>query len=491
MKLKIHQACTLVCLAVGLIFSGARPYAAQFQTRVLIFSKTTGFRHDSITDGIAAIRQLGQQNGFEVDATEDASAFNDGNLARYQTTVFLCTTGDVLDNDQQAAFERYVRNGGGFVGVHSATDTEYDWAWYGGLIGAYFSGHPETQPARIRIEDSSHPSTSPLPVEWQRTDEWYNFRLNPRGRVKVLATLDETTYNGGGMGADHPIAWCQLYGGGRSWYTAGGHTNGSYGETLFRQHLLGGIQFTAKIRDGACSALTGVSAASFKSDSLASESIASVFGSDLSISTEAAILPLPTTLANTSLIVRDSAGSERLAQLFYVSPTQINFLVPNGIANGSSIFTVVKSDATAPSGMTQIAPVAPGLFAANATGRGIPAGLALRVRQTGSQQYEPIARFDPSQNAFVPVPIDLGVATDNVFLVLFATGIRFPGSLSTITATIGGIPVQVTFAGPQGNFVGLDQINLLLPRILAGRGEVDVVIAVDGIVANTLRANFK
>ncbi|MGH9936078.1 MAG: ThuA domain-containing protein, partial [Blastocatellia bacterium] len=313
---------------------------AQPQVRALVFSKTTGFRHDSIPDGIAAIRQLGLQNNFDVDATEDASLFTDTNLARYQTVVFLNTTGDALNDDQQAAFQRYIRNGGGFVGVHSATDTEYDWAWYGGLVGAYFQSHPAIQPAQIRIEDSSHPSTSTLPVEWRRTDEWYNFRSNPRGRVKTLATLDEATYSGGAMGADHPIAWCQLYDGGRSWYTAGGHTKESYAEPLFRQHLLGGVQFTAKIKDGACAALTGASAASFRTDSVASESIASIFGSAMATTTQSAMAtPLPTTLVNTSVRVRDGAGNESLAPLFFVSPTQINLLIPAGAANGASIFT--------------------------------------------------------------------------------------------------------------------------------------------------------
>src|SRR5262249_1358833 len=236
------------------VCNSANPDAQQ-ATKILVFSKTVGFRHDSIPDGIAAIRQLGQQNGFDVDATEHSSIFTDADLIRYQAVVFLSTTGDVLDGSQQSAFERYIRNGGGFAGVHSATDTEYDWAWYGGLVGAYFQSHPAIQQARIRIEDASHPSTATLPVEWNRTDEWYNFRSNPRGRVKVLATLDETTYSGGAMGADHPIAWSQLYDGGRAWYTAGGHTKESYAEPLFRQHLLGGIQFAAKIKGGASAAL--------------------------------------------------------------------------------------------------------------------------------------------------------------------------------------------------------------------------------------------
>jgi type 1 glutamine amidotransferase len=136
--------------------------------------------------------------------------------------------------------------------VHSATDTEYDWPWYGGLVGAYFQGHPAIQPAALVVVDRVHPSTRTLPARWERTDEWYNFRSNPRARVHVLATADETTYSGGEMGADHPIAWCQFYDGGRAWYTALGHTRESYAEPFFLRHLLGGIQFAAGFPDGDC-----------------------------------------------------------------------------------------------------------------------------------------------------------------------------------------------------------------------------------------------
>jgi uncharacterized protein (TIGR03437 family) len=482
----------VIAATIIALVAGDPSHRATQQPQVLVFSKTTGFRHDSIPDGINAIRQLGQQNNFAVDATEESSAFNDANLARYQAVVFLNTTGDVLDDNQQAAFERYLRNGGGFAGLHSATDTEYDWAWYGGLVGAYFAGHPEIQPARIKVEDGSHPSTSPLPVEWQRTDEWYNFRSNPRGRLKVLATLDETTYRGGEMGADHPIAWCQLYDGGRAWYTAGGHTKESFAEPLFRQHLLGGIQFTAKIREGACAALRATSAASFRADALARESIASIFGSALATTAQSATAtPLPTTLANTQVRLKDGAGVERLAPLFFVSPAQINFLVPAGAATGAGIFTVVKSDATAPSGQMQIAAVAPALFSANANGQGVAAGVALRVKQNGARSFEPIAQFDPAQNRSVSLPIDLGPATDEVFLALFGTGLRFRSSLSPAELKIGGIDAPVTYAGAQGDLAGLDQVNALLPRNLAGRGEVEAVLTVDGKMANMVRVNLK
>jgi cytochrome c len=212
---------------------------------VLVFSKTTGFRHDSIPQGIAALEALGAEHGFAVDRTEDAGRFSDAVLARYKVVVFLNTTGDVLDTGEKAAFERYIRSGGGFVGIHSASDTEYAWPWYGRLVGAWFASHPQIQRATVRIANPDHPSMKGLPLLWERTDEWYNFRSNPRGAVQILATLDEVTYSGGAMGADHPIAWCHEMEGGRSWYTAMGHTKESYAEPLFRLHLLGGIKSAA------------------------------------------------------------------------------------------------------------------------------------------------------------------------------------------------------------------------------------------------------
>ncbi|MEM7235083.1 MAG: ThuA domain-containing protein [Planctomycetota bacterium] len=219
--------------------------------RVLIFSKTSGFRHGSIGPGIAAVRALGLEHGFSVDTTENAALISDQNLAQYDVVMFLNTTGDILNSTQQAAFERFIQGGGGFAGVHSASDTEYGWPWYGRLLGAYFRNHPSIQEADIHVEDREHLSTAHLPETWERRDEWYNFRLNPRENVHVLATLDESTYSGGNMGADHPIAWCQEFDGGRSWYTAGGHTSDSYSEPMFREHLLGGILFASG--QGSCS----------------------------------------------------------------------------------------------------------------------------------------------------------------------------------------------------------------------------------------------
>ena len=212
---------------------------------VLVFSKTSGYRHDSIDEGIAAIEALGAAHQFQVESTEDAAVFADAQLASYQVVVFLNTTGEILDDGQQAALERFVRAGGGFVGVHSAADTEYDWLWYHELLGAYFDSHPAIQPAAIDVVDRQHPSTRGLPLRWERTDEWYNFRSAPGPSVSVLATLDEASYAGGTMGASHPIVWYHMYDGGRAWYTALGHTAESYAEPLFLDHLLGGIRWAA------------------------------------------------------------------------------------------------------------------------------------------------------------------------------------------------------------------------------------------------------
>jgi type 1 glutamine amidotransferase len=217
---------------------------------VLVFSRTTGFRHDSIPDAITAIRTLGAEHGFGVDATEDPAVFTDAGLAPYRSVVFLLTTGEVLDASGKAAFERFIQAGNGFVGVHSASDTEYDWAWYGGLLGAYFLRHPAIQPAVVQREDANHASTRMMPDRWARTDEWYEFQSNPRSdpSIVVLATLDESTYVGGSMG-DHPVAWYHAYDGGRAWYTAGGHTAESYAESLFLAHLWGGIAYAAGVAE--------------------------------------------------------------------------------------------------------------------------------------------------------------------------------------------------------------------------------------------------
>lgn len=218
--------------------------------KILVFSKTKGFRHASIPAGQRAIFELGKQNGFAVDTTEDASKFNDANLKNYSAIVFLSTTMDVLDKFQQADFERYIQSGGGYVGVHAAADTEYDWAWYNKLVGGQFSGHPGNSNVRwgiMKVLDKKHGSTSHLPKTWKRNDEWYSYK-NFNKDVKVLIDLDEKSYlkdneQSLSMGKTHPIAWYHEFDGGRAWYTGGGHTDESFSEPEFVQHLLGGLKY--------------------------------------------------------------------------------------------------------------------------------------------------------------------------------------------------------------------------------------------------------
>jgi cytochrome c len=235
-------------LALGVALAApAATSAPAAAPKILVFTKTTGFRHDAIPAAVQAVENLGSQNGFDVDATEDGGAFTEANLAHYDAVVFLLTTGDVLDGTQQAAFERYIRAGHGWVGIHSAADTEYDWAWYGGLLGAYFMDHPAIQQAVLNVADPRNG----LPARWTRTDEWYNFRSSPRPSVHVLATIDESSYQGGEMGSDHPVAWWHDYDGGRAWYTAGGHTTESWSEPLFLAHVLSGIEYAIGPRTAA------------------------------------------------------------------------------------------------------------------------------------------------------------------------------------------------------------------------------------------------
>ncbi|MEY2648682.1 MAG: hypothetical protein RL282_1395 [Bacteroidota bacterium] len=231
---------TIKTFAIALISMVSISVSAQ--TKVLVFSKTAGFRHGSIPVGKLAIMKLGQENGFSVDTTENATAFNDANLKQYNAVVFLSATGDVLDHVQQAAFERYIQSGGGYMGIHAATDCEYFWPWYGKLSGAYFKSHPKQQNAKLVVHDKSHVSTSHLPDTWERFDEWYNFKKVP-DHVKVLISIDEKSYQGGENGDNHPMAWYHEFDGGRAFYTELGHTNESFADPLYLKHILGGIKY--------------------------------------------------------------------------------------------------------------------------------------------------------------------------------------------------------------------------------------------------------
>ncbi|MFG1651759.1 ThuA domain-containing protein [Micromonospora sp. NPDC049275] len=257
-RLRPVLGAAMAALAVIACTTPASPAsAADAPYDVLVFSKTAGFRHDAIPVGIQTIRDLGAANNFTVTATEDAAAFTTSNLAQYEAVVFLNTTGDVLNASQQTAFESYIGSGRGYVGVHAASDTEYDWPFYGNLVGAWFASHPAIQQANVKVEDRGHAATGHLPQTWTRTDEWYNYRTNARSTAHVLATLDESSYSGGGMGADHPLSWCKSYSGGRSFYTGAGHTQASYAEPAFRTHLLGGIRYAAGRSKADCRPETG------------------------------------------------------------------------------------------------------------------------------------------------------------------------------------------------------------------------------------------
>ncbi len=213
--------------------------------RVLVFTRTTGFRHESIPAGVAAIRALGAERSFAVDTSEDPAALAADRLPGYRVVIFCNTSGDVLDPGRRADFEAWVRGGGGFVGIHGAADTEYNWPFYGELIGAHFTDHPDVQPATVRVDDRGHPATAHLDPEWRRFDEWYNFRASVRPSARVLTSLDETSYRGGTMGADHPHSWCHRLDRGRAFYTGGGHTSESYSEIAFRTHLAGAIRWAS------------------------------------------------------------------------------------------------------------------------------------------------------------------------------------------------------------------------------------------------------
>ena len=213
--------------------------------RVLVFSKTKGWKHTSIPFGIDAIYKLGRENGFLVDTTNNSKFFDDYNLKQYHAVIFNNTTRNVLNAEEQAAFERFIQAGGGYVGIHAAADTEYEWPWYDNLVGAHFASHPHNpnvRTATVNVTDKQHVSTADLPNQWKRTDEWYNYR-SFYSDLKVLAYLDENTYEGGTNGANHPIAWYHEFDGGRAFYTGGGHTDSSFSEPLFLKHLLGGIKY--------------------------------------------------------------------------------------------------------------------------------------------------------------------------------------------------------------------------------------------------------
>ena len=246
--MKFIKSITIILFSIAITLNGQETEVQSPPKKpdlVLVFTKTEGFRHESIATGVKALREMGRKNNFIVLRTESSEDFNPENLANYNLVVFLSTTMDVLDDSEQKAFEGYIKSGGSFLGIHAASDTEYDWPWYGKLVGGYFESHPNNPnvlESKIDVLSKGHSSTSHLSETWKRSDEWYNFKnLNPD--VTVVLNLDESSYEGGTNGDNHPIAWYHEYDGGRAYYTGGGHTNESYLEPDFRQHLLGAIEW--------------------------------------------------------------------------------------------------------------------------------------------------------------------------------------------------------------------------------------------------------
>ena len=232
------------------IAAGAR--AEQFNA--LLFTKTAGYHHESINAGVDAVQDIARLHYFQVFWTADASVFKDEELAKYQVVIFLLTTGDVLDQAQQAALERFVRKGGGFVGVHSASDTEYEWPWYTKMVGHLFHRHPVVQTAFIDVKDRNFPGMERFPQRFLWTEEWYEFKPPLSDQLHYLLAVDDRSYRttpnqgpqrSAGVGDLHPMSWYQNYDGGRAFYTGLGHLPATYSDALFRHHLYGGIYWAA------------------------------------------------------------------------------------------------------------------------------------------------------------------------------------------------------------------------------------------------------
>lgn len=245
-KVKFQTALLLLFLIIALLFGCKASSKAISKKTVLVFSITKGFRHNSIPEGIKAIKKLGEENGFSVDASEDVNVFTSENLKRYKLLIFLSPTGtDVFNDQQKQAFKAYINGGGRFVGIHAATDFCYEWDWYGKLIGAYFESHPQIQEVKLDLVLPNNNLLKGLPQPWMHKDEWYNFKnVNPD--VTVLIKADETSYKGGRMNNNHPVSWFHEYDGGKVFYTALGHTKECFSDPIFLKHLWAGMKWAMK-----------------------------------------------------------------------------------------------------------------------------------------------------------------------------------------------------------------------------------------------------
>jgi type 1 glutamine amidotransferase len=249
----IKQYRLLLLSLVGL-FAASAAHAEQFS--VALFTKTAGWHHESINEAVVAVRHLGELHDFKVFWTEDPTrVFKDEELKKYKAVIFLSTTGDALNDEQQAAFERYIKAGGGFVGIHAAADTEYKWEWYTKMVGHMFKIHPAVQTATIKVEDYNFPGMDRFAKRFLWTEEWYQYDASRSDKLHYLLSVDEKTYKpeanwgargeGKGMGAFHPLAWYQEYDGGRAFYTGLGHLPATWSDTNFLHHVYGGIYWAA------------------------------------------------------------------------------------------------------------------------------------------------------------------------------------------------------------------------------------------------------
>ena len=238
----------IALLSIAFFLNISRGFGQEF--KALLFTRTVGYHHASIHEGVDAMRKLADRHTFSLDWQENPNVFNDKALANYDVVIFLNTTGDVLNEEQQKAFEKFIQSGKGYVGIHSASDTEYDWAWYTKLVGRMFKIHPPTQTAVLNVKDSNFPGMELIPQKWLWTDEWYQYGEEKITGLNYLLTVDEKTFDvyakwgdneGKGMGDFHPIAWYHNYDGGRAFYTGLGHVPGTYSDPIFLQHLYGGI----------------------------------------------------------------------------------------------------------------------------------------------------------------------------------------------------------------------------------------------------------
>lgn len=235
-------------LSLLLVVTSFSTFSKQFS--VLLFTKTVGWHHKSTNAAVTALQQMADTHHFNLDWQEDANLINDDNLAKFDAIIFLMTTGDILNEKQQLSMQKFIQSGKGFVGIHSAADTEYDWDWYAKMVGRQFVIHPVIQTARLNVINRQFPGLSYLPDSSLMTDEWYEFGPELSPNLQYLLTIDESTYDpvakwenveGDGMGEFHPVAWYQNYDGGRAFYTALGHMPESYSNRAFLEHIYGGV----------------------------------------------------------------------------------------------------------------------------------------------------------------------------------------------------------------------------------------------------------